>query len=85
MKSPRQTLPDSGFRRVFRGWLGFDVRTAAVLLTLFGIGRVIVVLQADVTGRLDRVAGDDRHPAEANYSTLFAETKFPREKLPESR
>ncbi len=35
--------------------------------------------------RLDRVAGYDRHPAEANYSTLFAETKLPREKLPESR
>ncbi len=38
------------FRAPFRGVLGFNVRTGIVLLVAFGISRVILVLQANVTG-----------------------------------
>jgi membrane protease YdiL (CAAX protease family) len=38
------------FRAPFRGFLGFDVRTGILLLVVFGLVRVTLVLQANVTG-----------------------------------
>jgi uncharacterized protein len=38
------------FRAPFRGVLGFDVRTGIWLLVVFGLVRMVLVLQANVTG-----------------------------------
>lgn len=56
MSGKRRTVPDHDFRRPFRGWLGFDVRTGVILITLFGVIRVILVLQASVTGSYQAVS-----------------------------
>lgn len=42
-------LAEPGFRRLFRGWLGLDVRTGLILLALFSAVRFGLVMQANVT------------------------------------
>lgn len=44
------------FRRLFRGWGGFNVRTGALLIAFFGVVRVVHVLQANVTGSCQAVS-----------------------------
>lgn len=48
MSDSRSLSP--AFRRPFRRWLGFDVRTGLVLLILFSLVRFVLVMQANVTG-----------------------------------
>lgn len=48
------TAPD--FRPLFRGWLGFNVRTGILLITFFGVVRMALVLQANVTGSYQAVS-----------------------------
>lgn len=42
-------LPATDFRRPFRGWLAFDVRTGLILLALFSVARFGLVMLANVT------------------------------------
>ncbi|AYG94405.1 CPBP family intramembrane metalloprotease [Brevundimonas naejangsanensis] len=41
--------PAADFRRPFRGWLAFNVRTGLILLALFGVTRFALVMLANVT------------------------------------
>src|SRR3954451_16944020 len=43
-------------RRPFRRAIGFDIRTAVALLLVFGVVRVALVLQANVTGSYQAVS-----------------------------
>lgn len=43
-------LPAPEFRGFIRDRLGFDIRTGVLLVSVFGVVRVILVLQANVTG-----------------------------------
>lgn len=47
---------DPDFRRLFREWLGFNVRTGALLIIFFGVVRMALVLQANVTGSYQAVS-----------------------------
>ena len=42
--------PPADFRRPFRGWMAFDVRTGLILLALFSVTRFALVMLANVTG-----------------------------------
>ncbi len=44
------------FRRLFREWLGFNVRTGALLIIFFGVVRMALVLQSNVTGSYQAVS-----------------------------
>lgn len=48
--------PSPEFRRAVRGWLGFDLRTGLLLVIVFGLLRVVLVLQANVTGSYQLVS-----------------------------
>src|SRR3954451_23327127 len=47
---PHREAHSQQVRRPFRGAIGFDLRTAVILLLVFGAVRVVLVLQANVTG-----------------------------------
>lgn len=48
--------PQPEFRRALRSWLGFNIRTGLLLVGVFGLIRVVLVLQANVTGSYQAVS-----------------------------
>jgi hypothetical protein len=50
LRTGKQVSVPPTFRKPFRGFLSFDVRTGILLLVVFGLVRMGLVLQANVTG-----------------------------------